>query len=78
MALSLLLTSGVKASVAVETSLPLPAALPMEASIAVNNNGRADDTLHKIALTCGLLALAIAGQQALFPRKSAPARIKAD
>jgi hypothetical protein len=72
-----LLWGRAQASIAVETALPLPTAVPMEASIAGTNEVQADRALHAFAMACGVLAFAAAGQQALFPRKSALQRIKA-
>lgn len=75
LALSLLLTSGIKASAAVETALPLPTVVPLETSIMSSNDGQTNGAMRKFALACGLLAFTAAAQQALFPRKPVLARV---
>jgi hypothetical protein len=55
--------------VAMETTLPLPTAPPLEASISRADSVQSDGGMRTFALACGLLAFAAAAQQACFPGK---------
>lgn len=74
--LGFIIAGGINANAAIETSLPLPTSMPFKASINVTNAGHSNRVMPKIALACGLLALAVAAQQAAFPRKRVMARAK--
>ena len=76
LALVILLTGTVMGSIAVETALPLPTAMPLEASIPGTNDGQTNDAMRTFAMACGLLAFAVAAQQAFFPRKPVMERVR--
>ena len=71
-----LLAGSVQASIAAEAALPLPAAVPLEASITGAKDAQSSGKLHPFALACGLLAFAMAAQQAFFSGKPVLQRVK--
>ncbi len=73
---ALLLASGIKASVAVETDLPVPTSLSNEASIMGSIDVQTGRKMHTFALVCGLLAFAAAGQQAIIARGAVMRKFK--
>lgn len=76
LALTLLLTVSGRAGLALETAIPLPTSVPLEASIAGTNDGQSDGAMRKFALACGLLAFAAAAQQAFFSRNPVAQRVR--
>lgn len=75
--LAVLLTGSVKASIAAETALPLPTAVPLEASITGASDAQSGGAMRPFAFACGLLAFAMAAQQAFFPVRPAMQRVRA-
>lgn len=73
----LLVGGGVNAGMAADGTVPLPTAVPLEASITRTTDSQAGDAVHTFAMACGLLAFAAAAHQALSSRKPAMQRVKA-
>lgn len=73
----LLAGGGVNAGALAEGTVPLPTAVPLEASITRASEPRTGDAVHMFAMACGLLAFAAAAHQALSSRKPAVQRVKA-
>jgi len=72
-----LLAGGVSAGMAADGAVPLPTAVPIEASITRKRDSSTGDAIHKFAMACGLLAFAAAAQQALSSRRPSLQRVKA-
>lgn len=75
--LAVSLAGGVRAGIAADGAMPLPAAVPIEASITHKKDSPASDAIHRFAMACGFLAFAAAVQQAMSSRKPAAQQVRA-